>query len=92
MQQIFIMVEDLQDFKTLQTYVNGALVANEGKSKIITKTSDILNNFNCALKQVSDFEFLVLDFKEEVVAIEALDGQLITNKIKCNPIVKKQCL
>ncbi|MBL0144981.1 MAG: adenine deaminase [Chitinophagaceae bacterium] len=84
----FIMVEDLQDFKTLQTYVNGALVANEGKSKIITKTSDILNNFNCALKQVSDFEFLVLDFKEEVVAIEALDGQLITNKIKCNPIVK----
>ena len=33
-------------------------------------------------------KFQILDFNETVFAIEALDGQLITNKIVCKPIVK----
>ena len=84
----FIVVEDLEKFKVLQTYIDGALVAEGGKSLVISHPSELLNNFDCAEKSISDFRFSVSDFKETVYAIEALDGQLITNKIICKPIVK----
>ena len=84
----FIVVEDLVNFKVLQTYINGELVAENGKSKIETTQSELLNNFDCVEKNISDFGFAISAFGETVYAIEALDGQLITNKIICNPIVK----
>jgi adenine deaminase len=48
----------------------------------------LLNNFDCNEKKMADFQFSVSDFGETAYAIEALDGQLITNKIICKPIVK----
>lgn len=84
----FIVVEDLVNFKVLQTYIDGALVAENGASKIETAKSELLNNFDCNEKNIVDFKFPVTDFGETVFAIEALDGQLITNKIICNPIAK----
>ena len=84
----FIVVEDLKNFNVLQTYINGKLVAENGVSKITTAASEILNNFDCNKKEISDFGFQILDFREPIFAIEALDGQLITNKIICSPIAK----
>jgi adenine deaminase len=84
----FILVEDLVDFKVLKTFINGELVAENGDSKIETAQSELLNNFDCDEKSVTDFQFKVSDFGETVYAIEALDGQLITNKIICKPILK----
>ncbi len=84
----FIVVEDLTNFKVLQTYIDGELVAEKGKSLVNSRTSEILNNFNCHEKNISDFRFLCSGFGERVYAIEALDGQLITNKQVCNPIIK----
>ena len=84
----FIVVEDLVNFKVLQTYIDGALVAEKGKSMVISHSSELLNNFDCAEKIIEDFTFSISEFGETVYAIEALDGQLITNKIICNPIVK----
>jgi adenine deaminase len=75
----FIVVEDLKDFKVKATYINGELVAENGVSKIETKPSTIINNFNCDTTEVSDFKFEVQDIPPEI--IEALDGQLITNKL-----------
>ena len=86
----FIVVEDLVNFKVLQTYIDGALVAENGNSKIETTQSELLNNFDCSEKNISDFKFTISDFGETVYAIEALDGQLITNKIVCTPIVKNE--
>src|SRR5204863_5083037 len=43
----FIIAEDLKDFKILQTYINGELVAENGKTKIETVKSDVINNFHC---------------------------------------------
>ncbi|MBK7557795.1 MAG: adenine deaminase [Chitinophagaceae bacterium] len=83
-----IVVEDLVNFKVLQTYIDGKLVAENGRSLVVGHASGLLNNFDCAEKQVADFAFDVSAFGETVYAIEALDGQLITNKILCNPIVK----
>ena len=84
----FIVVEDLVNFKVVQTYIDGELVAENGKSFVNSHSSALLNNFDCSEKNISDFRFRVSDFGEMVYAIEALDGQLITNKIVCNSIIK----
>lgn len=85
----FIVAEDLTSFSVLQTYINGDLVAENGKTLITTEASSIINNFNCTKKQVEDFRYLLNKFGEEenieqVNVIEALDGQLITNHLVKN--------
>ena len=84
----FILVEDLVNFNVLKTFIDGELVAENGESKIKTNKSELLNNFDCDEKNISDFRFSISDFGETVYAIEALDGQLITSKIICKPILK----
>lgn len=76
----FIVVNNLKDFEIKQTYIQGKLVAENGKSNIPSHTSDIVNNFSTLKKTVADFK--VKASSEKVIAIEALDGQLITNKIE----------
>ena len=79
----FIIVENLNDFKVKATYINGELVAENGVSKIKTNKASILNNFHCLKKKPKDFKIKISDFTSGV--IEALDGQLITNKLNGNP-------
>ena len=75
----FILLEDLKDFNVKATYINGELVAENGLSKIKTNPITPINNFHCSIKKMEDFKIEVADFAGEI--IEALDGQLITNKI-----------
>lgn len=75
----FIVVEDLKDFKTLQTFINGELVFDNGKSLIETVAFENLNNFNCKEKDVSDFR--LESSAKQIRVIEALEGQLVTNEI-----------
>lgn len=75
----FIVVEDLIDFKTLQTYINGELVFDNGESLIDSIAFKNLNNFNCDTKVVSDFKFE--STAKEIRVIEALEGQLVTNEL-----------
>ncbi len=74
-----IVVQDLKDFKTLQTYVNGVLVYNNGTSLIETVAFKNLNNFNCKRKTVADFK--IASSAKKIRVIEALEGQLVTNEI-----------
>ena len=83
----FIVVEDLENFKVVETYIDGELVAEKGISKVKSERSEVINNFNCDGKQISDFKFQILNSKSQMEAIEALDGQLITNKIVFTPKV-----
>ncbi len=80
----FIVVEDLTHFKTLQTYIDGVLVASDGKSLINVESSAVINQFDCTEKMIPDFSVAANDEKE-ISVIEAMDGQLITNKLKCSP-------
>jgi len=80
-----IVVEDLKEFKVIETYINGELVAANGKSKVKSEKSKVINNFNCDEKKTSDFKFG--NSKSQIEVIEALDGQLITNKIMITPKV-----
>jgi adenine deaminase len=84
----FIVVKDLEKFEVLQTYVNGELVAENGQSLIAKpelSTGSSVNNFNCSKKKPEDFEVAVENNLPPSTAIEALDGQLITNKISFEP-------
>lgn len=79
----FILLKDLKNFKVEATYVDGILVAENGKSLITTKAGQPINHFSCEKKSAIDFKIKTNEFKGEI--IEALDGQLITNKIKAFP-------
>lgn len=82
----FIIVNDLVNFNVIQTYINGILVAENGMSNIQTQPAKIINQFNCQLKTIEAFE---VPYKKQSVihVIEALDGQLITNKLLLTPKV-----
>ncbi|HMK05175.1 MAG TPA: adenine deaminase [Ferruginibacter sp.] len=78
------IVKDLVDFKVVQTYIDGVLVAEAGRSKIKTERSALINNFNCHEKTTHDLK-IKYNHEEQIAVIEALDGQLITNKISAVP-------
>ena len=75
----FIEVDNTYDFNILRTFIDGKVVAENGKSLIETTPEAIVNNFNCSHKMPSDFELALTT--NEINVIEVLDGQLITNKI-----------
>ncbi len=95
----FIVVEDLEKFKVLRTYIDGKLVSENGREHPDggwTKRENILtrpmiNNFSCELKEIQDFA-VPAPFDKEVgtiPVIEALEGQLITNRLDLVPKVKE---
>ena len=81
-----IVVEDLKAFKTLQTYINGKLVYDKGVLKIESIPFEILNNFNCDKKEISDFKFE--SNSKQIRVIEALEGQLVTNEVIADSLLK----
>ena len=86
----FIVTENLEKFKVLQTYINGELVAENGKSFVKHVDFEVLNNFDTDKKQVSDFEFH--SASEKIRVIEALDGELVTNEIEIDSLIKDENL
>ncbi len=82
----FIVVEDLINFKTLQTYINGELVFDNGESLIKSVSFEILNNFNTIKKDVLDFRYE--SKAKKIRVIEALEGQLVTNEIVADSLIE----
>ncbi len=82
----FIVVEDLEKFNVLQTYINGELVAEKGKPFVKHVDFEVLNNFDTDKKQVADFEFH--SASDKIRVIEALDGELVTNEIEVDSLIK----
>ncbi|WP_425075745.1 adenine deaminase [Psychroserpens sp. S379A] len=74
-----IVVENLKDFKVLQTYINGEIVSENGISKLKSIAFENLNNFNTSKKEVLDFK-LSAEAKQ-IRVIEALESQLVTNEL-----------
>ena len=85
----FIVVKDLEKFEVVKTFINGELVAEEGKSLVQCTTSGVINNFTCHKKEISDFStpLTIHDSPLTIPVIEALDGQLITNRLLLEPKV-----
>lgn len=78
-----IVVDDLERFRVRRTWLSGSEVARDGESLFVPTEAPAdmdphPNHFNCSPKRTGDFEVSAL--QSEVLAIEALDGQLITHK------------
>ena len=79
----FIIVDNLKDFNILQTYIDGELVAENGKSLLEFKKSSSINNFQASNKQPQDFILLPID--TIVPVIKAIDGSLLTERFDFEP-------
>jgi adenine deaminase len=79
----FIEVDSLQQFKVLRTWIDGRLVAECGATTIPRVEPRIINNFTASRVTAADIEVdAPADSKFKLQVIEALDGQLITNRLE----------
>ena len=80
----FIVVKDLVHFEVTSTYINGELVANHGISNIKSVATNPINNFDCKKIEAGALIISENEYPNKngiIPVIEALDGQLITNKL-----------
>ncbi|MFA6916791.1 MAG: adenine deaminase [Parachlamydiales bacterium] len=86
----FIVVDNLKDFNVLQTYIQGKLVAEKGKTLIPSVENEIVNKFDVSLK--TEDEFVLKGAHGKIQVIQALDGELITNKLNVEAKVENGVL
>ncbi|MFZ9207486.1 MAG: adenine deaminase [Sediminibacterium sp.] len=80
----FILVKDLVHFEVTSTYMNGELVADNGISNIKRVGTNPINNFDCKKIEANALIISKNEYPNKnglIPVIEALDGQLITNKL-----------
>lgn len=81
----FIVAEDLVHFKIKQTYIDGELVAEKGQSFIRSVPSNPINQFDCLPVTAAQLVIPKADYPStngNIPVMEALDGQLITNRLE----------
>jgi adenine deaminase len=83
----FIVIDDLENFNVLATYIDGKKVAENGKSNIAFIPSETINNFNTSPKTIEQFRIPAAD-ANKIRVIEAFDGQLITKEGIVKPKVE----
>ena len=82
----FIIIDNLNDFNILKTYIDGELVAENSQTLLPFKKNSIINNFQANYKSPDDFVYLP---KEKTIPIiKAIDGSLITDRFDYEPIIK----
>jgi adenine deaminase len=83
----FLEVDSIDDPRVVRTYINGEIVAEDASSLIPQRASKVVNNFKVAKKLVADF---ALPYREgNLHVIEAIDGQLITDKLVASPKIRQ---
>ncbi|HEY1019238.1 MAG TPA: adenine deaminase [Sediminibacterium sp.] len=81
----FIVAEDLVHFKIKQTYIDGELVAENGESFIRSVPCTPINQFDClpvTAEQLVISKATYPSTNGNIPVMEALDGQLITNRLE----------
>lgn len=81
----FIVVDNLNDFNVLQTYVKGRLMAENGVSLMPRRKEEACNNFHAV--PIDTEALRVRDEGKPVKVIACMDGNLITNTIVAMPKV-----
>jgi adenine deaminase len=80
----FIIVEDLKNFSVLETYIDGQKVAEKGRTLIHSVPCEPINQFHTTQITEADLAISVTSYPAvdgRIPVIEALDGQLITNRL-----------
>ena len=84
----FIQVEDLKNFKVLDTYVKGEHVAHQGSTMIQSVSFDSPNQF--AINRISAEDLGIIATEKNLRVIEAVDGELITQESILPANIKNQ--
>lgn len=79
----FAVIDNLDDLSILKTIVNGKAVAEGGETLMPRVEAGVVNNFKAQGKVASDF--YVKKSGENINVIEAIDGQLFTNRLRIKP-------
>ncbi|MEA3255779.1 MAG: adenine deaminase C-terminal domain-containing protein, partial [Candidatus Altiarchaeota archaeon] len=79
----FIIVDNFRNFNILKTYINGELVAENGRTLLPKVYVGTINRFTAGRKEVMDFS--VKKTREKINVIEAIDGQVITGRFQTTP-------
>ena len=75
----FVVIDNFNDFNILKTYINGELVAENGKSLLPDVKVDAINNF--VAEKVTADDFKVIDEGKDINIIGVINGELLTEKI-----------
>ncbi len=86
----FIIVDNLNDFNILETYIDGVKVAERGLTLISAVTEIPFNNFN--IGEISADSIQVKQQAGRICLQEAYDGQLITGSLELEPILAGGCV
>jgi adenine deaminase len=81
----FIEVESLESFNVLRTWIDGSLVAEHGETTIPRVEPPLVNQF--VATEIAASELAVPFGPGSLQVIEALDGQLITNRLSVEPTI-----
>jgi adenine deaminase len=81
----FIEVDSLKSLNVRRTWIDGELVAENGKTLIPRVQPEVVNRFLPSYVQPEELAVPMRPGKLQV--IEALDGQLITNRLSAAPLV-----
>ncbi len=76
----FIKVKDTQSWKVLETYVRGHKYVVDGKCTLPDKTLKVINHFG--ISEVSESDFTFADQSTIPWVIKAINGSLITEKVR----------
>lgn len=76
----FIIVDNLDDFNVLSTYIKGKKVAENGKALFDLPPVNIVNNFNCAPIYEDDLRVIAPYNNPNIRVLEAEDGELLTGE------------
>lgn len=74
-----VVIDNFENFNILKTYVNGRLVAENGKSLIRRIKASAVNNFHTWPEHIGDYAIKPEGAKINIIS--AVDSQLITDKI-----------
>jgi len=75
----FIVVDNLENLSVLQTWINGALVAEQGTSFLPAIEVEPVNNFEALQLEEGAFAVKCHTDAPHIRVIEAIEGQLVTN-------------
>ena len=84
----FIVLGDLESWKVEETYINGEMVAESGRTLIEPIEIQVINQFNC--QKIKEESIQIKPSGKKLNVIEALDGQLITNSLSTDFKVNEQ--
>jgi adenine deaminase len=85
----FIEVDNLTEFRVERTWIDGNLVAVNGRTKLPSMATTPLNHFLPITRRPEDFRVPALSSQLRVIG--ALDGELITRHLLTSPKVEQGC-